>query len=72
LRLCGESVEVIVGWLDFHDAALGVLKGLGFGVAALAFGLREETTIGKTGAVVAENGGEEDGWLKALSDGIEE
>ena len=71
LRLGGEGLEVIVGWLDFHDAALGILEEFRFSCASLAFGLGEETAIGKTCATVTENCGEEDGWLEALAYGIE-
>jgi hypothetical protein len=53
LRVGGKSIEVVVGWLDFHDATLGVPEQFGFCGATLAFGLREESTVGEAGSAVA-------------------
>ena len=67
LRVVGEGVEVVVGWLDFDHSALGVLEDLRFGVAASAAGLREETAVGHSGALIAELRGEKDCGLQFLS-----
>jgi hypothetical protein len=56
LRLGGERVKVVVGGLDFHNSALGVLENWRRSVPALATGLREEPTVGHTRALIAELG----------------
>jgi hypothetical protein len=71
LRLGGEGIEVVVGWLDFYNATLGVLEQFGFGAATLAFGLREESTVGEAGSAIAELGGKQDRGLEGSTRGIE-
>jgi hypothetical protein len=53
LRLMGESVEVVVGGLDFDYSALGVLENGRFGISARPFGLREEPSVGHACALIA-------------------
>ena len=72
LRFRSEGIERVVGRLDFHDAALGVEQGLGFGGATFSLCLGEETAVGDAGSGVAELGGEQDGGLEGLADGVEE
>jgi len=72
LRLGGEGIEVVVGWLDFNDATLGVAEQFGLGGATLAFGLREESTVGEAGSAVAELGRKKDRGLEGFANGIEE
>ena len=72
--VCGSAASassVVVGWLDFYDATLGVLERFGFGAAALAFGLGEESTVGEARSAIAELGGKQDCWLEGLTGGIE-
>jgi hypothetical protein len=71
LRFGGQSVEVVVGWLDFYNATLGVLEQFGLGAAALAFGLGEEPTVGEASSAVTELGGEQDCGFEGLTYGIE-
>ena len=72
LRFGGEGVEVVIRGFNLCDAAFGVLERVGLGAAALAFGLREETTVGDACSGIAELGGKEDGWREGLADGVEE
>jgi hypothetical protein len=72
LGLGGESVEVIVGGLDFDDASLGILEQLGLGTAALAFWLREQSPVGDACAAVANLGRKEDRRLQGLADRVEQ
>lgn len=71
LRLGGESIEVVVGRLDFHDATLGVLEQVGFGAGALASGLGEEPAVGEASSAVAELAGKQNRGLKGLTDSVE-
>ena len=71
LRLRGESIEVVVGWLDFYDATLGVLERFGFDAAALPFGPGKEPAVGDARSAIAELSGEQDRGPEGLTDGIE-
>jgi hypothetical protein len=71
LRFGGESFKVVVGWLDFYDATLGILKQFGFGIAALALGLGEEPTVGEARSAIAELGGKQDRGFEGFAGRIE-